>query len=88
MDIDSISIQTEALRRNFGDKVVLKDINLKIDAGDKIFLKGHNGSGKTTLLRILASLLEPTSGNVLFDGEGFLKNYKNFRKVIYCRFEK
>lgn len=46
----------------------LNDINLTIDHGDRVGLVGHNGSGKSTLLRLLATIYEPTAGDLLMDG--------------------
>ncbi len=51
-----------------GPVAALKGIRLEIDSG-MFGLLGPNGSGKTTLMRILAGLLEPTSGSILWDGE-------------------
>jgi NitT/TauT family transport system ATP-binding protein len=48
--------------------VVLDDINLQIAADDFVAILGPSGSGKSTLLRILAGLLRPTEGQVLFKG--------------------
>ncbi len=48
--------------------MILEDINLTIHPGDKILLEGPNGSGKSTLLKIIAGLLEPTSGKVYVNG--------------------
>jgi ABC transporter related protein len=47
------------------DKLILKDINLTIDAGDKLAFIGYNGMGKTTLLKLLVGRLKPTSGRVV-----------------------
>jgi len=47
----------------------LKNINLKINQGDRLAIIGHNGSGKTTLLRTLSGVYEPTSGNIKIKGE-------------------
>ncbi len=50
------------------DKQILKDINLKIEKGEKIALVGLNGTGKTTLIKIICGMYRPTSGHVLIDG--------------------
>jgi lipopolysaccharide transport system ATP-binding protein len=47
----------------------LKNISLKISAGERVGLIGHNGSGKTTLLRILSGIYQPTSGLATIRGE-------------------
>ncbi len=46
------------------DKMVIKDFSLEIHRGDKVAVIGNNGRGKTTLLKMLAGVLEPTSGSV------------------------
>ncbi|MDE7546959.1 nitrate/sulfonate/bicarbonate ABC transporter ATP-binding protein [Acetobacter fabarum] len=51
------------------DVQVLDDVNLTIHAGEIVGLLGRSGSGKSTLLRIIAGLLPPTSGEVLWEGE-------------------
>ena len=53
---------------------VLKNINLKISAGEIISLTGPSGSGKSTLLHIIALLDSPTSGNVFFKSKNLSKS--------------
>jgi energy-coupling factor transporter ATPase len=46
----------------------LRDVSLRIEAGDTVAIIGHNGSGKSTLAKLLAAILRPSSGAVLVDG--------------------
>lgn len=55
--------------KNFGNKEVLQNINLKIEPGKVIGLLGKNGMGKTTLIKLINDLLIPTKGEILFQGE-------------------
>ncbi len=56
------------------ERDVLKNINVKFEAGETIVLVGLNGAGKTTLLKLLIRLYDPTEGIILFDGED-IRNY-------------
>jgi ATP-binding cassette subfamily B protein len=47
---------------------VLRNINFRLHAGDKVALIGQNGAGKTTLVKMLARLYDPTEGRILLDG--------------------
>jgi ABC-type multidrug transport system ATPase subunit len=59
-----IVVSLQGVSRRFGDSEVLHDLDLEAEAGTIVSILGRNGSGKTTLLRILAGVLEPTSGSV------------------------
>lgn len=61
-------IEAINLRKCYGDLTVLKDINLKIDKGEKVVIIGPSGSGKSTFLRCLNCMEDPTSGSVIFNG--------------------
>ena len=63
-----VLIQTKELRREFGETVAVRDMDLSVARGAVCALVGPNGAGKTTLLRMLAALLEPTSGTALVKG--------------------
>ena len=53
------------------DFYALKNVNMEIKKGTLTILKGRSGSGKTTLLNIISALDEPTSGEVVFDGQNY-----------------
>ena len=62
-------LECKHLCKNFDNKQVLKDINLRIQRGKIIGLLGKNGTGKTTLIKLINDLLTPTSGEILINGE-------------------
>lgn len=57
-------ISLHAVRRDFGEQPVLRDVTLELPAGETLAVLGPNGAGKSTLLRILATLLRPSAGEV------------------------
>lgn len=61
-------LNIKKLNKDFDDKHILKDINLKIQSGRIIGLLGKNGMGKTTLIKLINDLLIPTSGEILIKG--------------------
>jgi len=62
---------------------ILTDINLDIAPGRMIAIVGRSGSGKTTLIKLIAGLLEPTDGTILFDNTDLKKlNYRDVRRHI------
>ena len=62
---------------------ILNDINLEINKGDKVIIKGKTGTGKSTLINIMSGLLDPSTGKILIDGvEINLANKRNWQKNI------
>lgn len=55
-------IVLEKLGKTFGEKVVLKDVNTKVEQGDRIGIVGENGAGKTTLLKVLTGEYQDYDG--------------------------
>lgn len=60
---------SKVYQQGFSRTSVLEGIDLLIEPGELFFLLGPSGCGKTTLLRILAGLVEPSSGRIYFDGQ-------------------
>lgn len=72
-------IEVKNLNYQVGDQNILKNINLEIPRKAYITFVGPSGSGKSTLMRIIASMINATSGEVLFDG----KNLSSYEPTLY-----
>jgi len=64
-----LAIETQSLTRRFGKITAVDALNLHVPAGSLFGLIGPNGAGKTTTLRMLAGLLQPTSGEIKINGQ-------------------
>ena len=60
-------IQVKNLSKSYSDIDALKDLSMDIDAGILFGILGPNGAGKSTLIKILATLVEPNSGEVFIN---------------------
>ena len=69
-------IEVRNLTKSFGDKVVLDNINVTFETGKTNLIIGQSGSGKTILMKNLVGLLQPTSGEVLYDDRDFIRMSK------------
>lgn len=69
------------VHKAFGDFKVLKGIDLDIFPAEKIAVIGPSGSGKTTIIRMLMTLEEPTSGDIIVDGTNLWKMEKNGKMI-------
>lgn len=67
-------IEYKHVALHYGEKSVLKDVNLRIEDGEFMVLVGPSGSGKTTMLKMINRLLEPTDGNIYMDDKR-IKDY-------------
>ena len=65
-------IEIKNLYKSFEDKDVLMDINARFEDGKTNLIIGQSGSGKTVLMKNIVGLLEPTSGQILYDGRDFV----------------
>ncbi len=79
-------IQVKNLNRIFpipgGEFQALKDINVDIQEGSFVILRGRSGSGKTTLLNIIGALDKPTTGEITIDGQDMIAMSDNEREKL------
>ena len=76
------ALRVVGLTKSYGDVVAVKDVDLEIASGEIFGLVGPNGAGKTTTLRMLATLLEPTSGEAQICGLDIRSHPNSVRRVI------
>ena len=65
-------IEVKNLTKSFEDKTVLTEISTTFETGKTNLIIGQSGSGKTVLMKNIVGLLEPTSGEILYDGRNFV----------------
>lgn len=62
-------LEATGLIAGYGDLVILRGLSLSLSAGEMVAVIGPNGAGKTTTLRTISGLLQPSSGQILLEGE-------------------
>ena len=75
-------VAVRALRRRFGEFVAVDDVTFDVRPGEIFGFLGPNGAGKTTVIKMLAGLLEPTSGSATVAGHDVAKDPDAVRRVI------
>ena len=75
-------LEVQNLCKSFDKKLLLTELTFQVAPGARLVLLGKNGAGKTLLLNILATLVEPTSGNISIDGTDAFANLKQVRPNI------
>ena len=66
---EEVKVKVRNLTKKFGDLLVLDNASFDIKKGEFVCIVGPTGCGKTTFLNLLVKLIEPTSGEILIDGE-------------------
>lgn len=75
-------IEIKGLTKQYGTLTALSNLTLSIQASDIFGFIGPNGAGKTTTMRILATLLESTSGEAFIDGINVYKQGHKVRRIV------
>ena len=73
-------LEVKHLKKFFGDKIILNDINFTIDAGECLGLVGRSGCGKSTLAKIIARFIPADGGEIFLDGQNITAE-KNLKSV-------
>ncbi|MFF5176354.1 ATP-binding cassette domain-containing protein [Micromonospora sp. NPDC000089] len=83
LELDDVAYRYPHAKPERGD--VIRCASLTVAAGEAVGIVGSNGSGKSTLLKILATLLRPTRGRVLFQGVPTPASLRRYRAMLnYC----
>lgn len=84
-------IEVKDIKKGFGEKQVLKGVNVKMESGKCNLIIGASGSGKTVFMKCLVGLFEPDEGEILYNGINFLtmddEQRKDIRKQIGMLFQ-
>ena len=75
-------IEIRSIYKDFADREVLKGITTSFPAGQTNLIIGQSGSGKTVLMKCIVGLLEPTKGQILYDGRDFVTMNKRERALL------
>ncbi len=76
------AIEVQGLTKSFGNRLILKGIDLKVRKGEFLTVFGPNGAGKTTVLRVLGTMLKPSGGQVKVSGLDLKHNSAEIRRGI------
>ncbi|MFC1964258.1 heme ABC exporter ATP-binding protein CcmA [Chloroflexota bacterium] len=76
------AIEIGGLAKSFGNRLVLRGIDLTIKHGESVVIFGPNGAGKTTLIKILATIMKPSAGQVAINGINIKDNAEEARRHI------
>ncbi len=76
------SIEINGFRKEFGSKIAVNDLNLKVKKGSLFAFLGVNGAGKTTTIRMLTGLTKPTAGEATIMGYSVTKELNEVKKIV------
>ncbi|MGB2691150.1 MAG: ABC transporter ATP-binding protein [Thermodesulfobacteriota bacterium] len=82
LEKQEFDIQADQLKKSYGNFDALRGVNLVVGKGEFYTLFGPNGAGKTTLIKLLATLTDPTSGNLSVFGFDAKKDVQKIRSIL------
>lgn len=82
-----VLFEARNLVKQYGSSRVVDDVSFSIQHGETLGLVGESGSGKSTVARMLLRLVEPTCGEILFDGQDLLAADKRTLRKLRSRFQ-
>ncbi len=77
-----LTLEGQELACTRGERVLFRQLNLKVNAGQGLYIAGENGAGKTSLLRMLCGLLAPSAGQVLWQGTPINQQRETFGHAL------
>ncbi len=77
-----LAIEVQGLTKSFGNHSALRGVDLEVRRGESVVIFGPNGAGKTTLIKVLATIMNPSSGKVLIDGLNLKNHAEEIRRRI------
>ncbi|WP_062058978.1 ABC transporter ATP-binding protein [Cellvibrio sp. OA-2007] len=75
-------LKVSNLKRAYGDFVAADSVSFSIAKGEIVGLLGHNGAGKTTVMKMLSGYLEPSAGQIVFEGKQLADHLKVLQQKI------
>lgn len=82
MEVKHKVISLNKINKQYGSRILLRDVSLDIKEGEIFGLIGANGAGKSTLISILATVVKPSSGDITMNGLDIEKQKKRIRQMI------
>jgi ABC-type multidrug transport system ATPase subunit len=79
-------ISLQDVRVELDEKKVLTSIDFNWNPGESIALIGANGAGKSTLLKVLATMLKPSSGKMVYSEGTDLRQWRSSRAIFFGKF--
>ncbi len=78
----SPAIEVRGLTKSFGGYLALRGVDLEVRRGESVAIFGPNGAGKTTLVKVLATIMNPSSGKILVEGLDLKDNAEKVRRRV------